>query len=195
MSSRIFYKILLSLSLILVVQQNTFAQKTKDELKAEREVLKAEMKSKDAEERKIKFEKLTEPKISGIPSVDALADNSAKMLVSTKEINALIPEMYKRTVGESIDGVADITVKKPTLDELETLGTNIASQIKTVSDASASIAALSSDIKNAGMMQAPKGIKSLNFSKDVLGLVLPELSLNLKVLNNLIATLKSSGNY
>ena len=190
-----FYKIVLSLSLILVMQQNTFAQKTKDELKAEREVLKAEMKSKDAEDRKAKFEKLTEPKTSGISSVDGLATNLTKMLVSTKEINAIVPEMYKRTVGESVDGVADVTVKKPTLAELTDLGLNIATQIKAVSDASASVTSASADIKNAGMMQAPKGTKSLNYSKEVLGLVLPELNLNLKVVNNLIATLKSSGNY
>ena len=195
MLSRMFYKIVLSLSLILVMQQNTFAQKTKDELKAEREVLKAEMKSKDAEDRKAKFEKLTEPKTSGISSVDGLATNSTKMLVSTKEINAIVPEMYKRTVGESVDGVADVTVKKPTSDELTALGLNIATQIKAVSDASASVTSASADIKNAGMMQAPKGTKSLNYSKEVLGLVLPELNLNLKVVNNLIATLKSSGNY
>ncbi|MBP6424513.1 MAG: hypothetical protein KA278_02195 [Flavobacterium sp.] len=195
MLSRMFYKIVLSLSLILVMQQNTFAQKTKDELKAEREVLKAEMKSKDAEDRKAKFEKLTEPKTSGISSVDGLATNSTKMLVSTKEINAIVPEMYKRTVGESVDGVADVTVKNPTLDELTALGLNIATQIKAVSDASASVTTASADIKNAGMMQAPKGTKSLNYSKEVLGLVLPELNLNLKVVNNLIATLKSSGNY
>ncbi len=195
MLSRMFYKIVLSLSLILVMQQNTFAQKTKDELKAEREVLKAEMKSKDAEDRKAKFEKLAEPKASGISSVDGLATNSAKMLVSTKEINTIIPEMYKRTVGESVDGVADVTVKKPTLAELTDLGLNIATQIKAVSDASASVTTASADLKSAGMMQAPKGAKSLNFSKDVLGLVLPELNLNLKVVNNLIATLKSSGNY
>ena len=188
MLSRMFYKIVLSLSLILVMQQNTFAQKTKDELKAEREVLKAEMKSKDAEDRKAKFEKLTEPKTSGISSVDGLATNSTKMLVSTKEINAIVPEMYKRTVGESVDGVADVT-------ELTALGLNIATQIKAVSDASASVTTASADIKNAGMMQAPKGTKSLNYSKEVLGLVLPELNLNLKVVNNLIATLKSSGNY
>jgi hypothetical protein len=190
-----FYKIVLSLSLILVMQQNTFAQNTKDELKVEREVLKAEMKSKDAEDRKAKFEKLAEPKTSGISSVDGLASNSTKLLVSTKEINTIIPEMYKRTVGESVDGVADVTVKKPTLAELTDLGLNIATQIKAVSDASASVTTASADLKSAGMMQAPKGAKSLNFSKDVLGLVLPELNLNLKVVNNLIATWKSSGNY
>lgn len=196
MFTKLFFKTALCLGLILVMQQNCFAQaKTKDELKAEREVLKSEMKSKDAEERKAKLEKLSAPKTSGISSVDGLASNSTEMLTSTKEINVLVPEMYKRTVGESVDGVADVTVKKPTLDELNALGLNISKQIKTVSDASATVATASTDLKSAGMMQAPKGAKSLSYSKDVLALVLPELNLNLKVVNNLISTLKSSGNY
>ncbi|KLT70246.1 MULTISPECIES: hypothetical protein [Flavobacterium] len=196
MLTKLVYKAAICLGLILVMQQNCFAQaKTKDELKAEREVLKSEMKSKDAEERKAKLEKLSAPKPSGISSVDGLAANSSQMLTSSKELNVLIPEMYKRTVGESVDGVADVTVKKPTLDELNALGLNIATQIKTVSEASATVATASTDLKGAGMMQAPKGAKSLNFSKDVMALVLPELNLNLKVVNNLISTLKSSGNY
>jgi seryl-tRNA synthetase len=193
--SKMIYKTAICLGLILVMQQNCFAQKTKDELKAEREVLKSEMKSKDAEERKAKFEKLSEPKISGISSVDALTASSTKLLLSTKEMNLVIPEMYKRTVGESVDGIADVTVKRPSLDELATLGLNIANQIKTIGEASASVAGIAGDIKSAGIMQAPKGIKSLNFSKDVISLILPELGLNLKVITNLIATLKSSNNY
>lgn len=195
MMSKMIYKTAICLGLILVMQQNCFAQKTKDELKAEREVLKSEMKSKDAEERKAKFEKLSEPKISGISSVDALAASSTKLLLSTKEMNLVVPEMYKRTIGESVDGIADVTVKKPSLDELATLGLNIANQIKTIGEAAASVAGIAGDIKSAGIMQAPKGLKSLNFSKDVIALVLPELGLNLKVITNLIATLKSSNNY
>ncbi len=195
MMSKMIYKTAICLGLILVMQQNCFAQKTKDELKAEREVLKSEMKSKDAEERKAKFEKLSEPKISGISSVDALAASSTKLLLSTKEMNLVVPEMYKRTIGESVDGIADVTVKKPSLDELATLGLNIANQIKTIGEAAASVVGIAGDIKSAGIMQAPKGLKSLNFSKDVIALVLPELGLNLKVITNLIATLKSSNNY
>jgi len=195
MFTKMIYKTAICLGLILLLQQNGFAQdKTKDELKAEREVLKSEMKSKDAEERKAKFEKLAEPKISGISSVDGLAASSSKLLISTKEINALVPEMYKRTVGESVDGVADVTVKKPTLDELSALGLNIATQIKTIADASSSVATASSDLKSAGMMQAPKAAKSLNYSKEVMALVLPELNLNLKVISNLISNLKSPTN-
>ncbi len=94
------------------MHQNAYAQeKQKTELKAEREVFKTEMKSKDAEERKAKFEKLKPPKKSGVGSVDQLAANSTKMLTSTKEINTIVPEMYKRTIGETVDGVTDVTVK------------------------------------------------------------------------------------
>ncbi|RZJ36602.1 MAG: hypothetical protein EOO51_00355 [Flavobacterium sp.] len=195
MIAKMITKMTLVVALVFVTQQNCYAQKTNDELKAEREVLKAEMKSKDAEERKVKFEKLSEPKASGISSVDGLAANSSKLLVSTKQINALIPEMYKRTIGESVDGVTDVTVKKPTMQELTALALDIANQIKAVSDMSSNVATASNDIKSAGMMQAPKGTKSLAFTKDVLSLVLPEMNTNLKVVNNLIATLKSSGNY
>lgn len=185
----------LCLGLVFSPQQNCFAQeKTKDELIAEREALKSEMKSKEAEERKAKFEKLKAPKTSGIASVDELATSLTKLLTSTKDINAQVPEMYKRTIGETVDGVTDVTVKKPTLEELVAFATNISTQIKAVSDASDAVTDASSDVKDASPMQAPKAAKSLNYSKDVLALVGPELQLNLKVANNLIATLKSANN-
>jgi len=185
----------LCLGLVFSPQQNCFAQeKTKDELIAEREALKSEMKSKEAEERKAKFEKLKAPKTSGIASVDELATSLTKLLTSTKDINAQVPEMYKRTIGETVDGVTDVTVKKPTLEELVAFATNISTQIKAVSDASDAVTDASSDVKDASPMQAPKAAKSLNYSKDVLALVGPELQLTLKVANNLIATLKSANN-
>ena len=195
MLKKMIFGSVLGLGLILSTQ-NSFAQaKTKEEVKAEREALKAEIKSKVAEERKAKFEKLSEPKTSGIGSVDELAANSTKLLTSTKEINVLVPEMYKRTIGESIDGITDVTVKKPTIDELTALATNISTQVVAVTGASAAVSTASGDVSKAGAMQALKGTKSLNYSKDVLALVGPELQLNLKVVNNLISTLKSSNNY
>ncbi len=194
MIANFFTKAAACLTLMLLMHHNCIGQ-TADELKAEREMLKAEMKSKDAEERKAKFEKLSAPKPSGISSVDGLAENSSKLLISTKEINALVPEMYKRTIGESVDGVADVTVKKPTLAELTSLAANLTMQIKTAGEMSANVTSATSDVKSAGMMQAPKGTKSLSYTKDVLALVLPELQMNMKVVGNLISTLKSSGNY
>ena len=195
MFKKMMFSTAICLGLVFSMQQNCFAQeKTKDELKAEREVLKSEMKSKEAVERKAKFEKLEAPKTSGVASVDQLATSSTSILTSTKDINTQVPEMYKRTIGETVDGVTDVTVKKPTAEELATLALTIATQIKAVADASASVATASADIKNASPMQAPKATKALNYSKDALALAGPELQLNLKVINNLIATLKSANN-
>ncbi len=153
------------------------------------------MKTKEAVERIAKINGLNAPDDSDIASVDAIAVNSTKMLNSTKEFNVIVPEMYKRTIGETVDGVTDVTVKKPKLDELLALAKNISTQIKAVGDASGAVSNASSDISKASFMQAPKGTKSLNYSKDVLELIAPQLQLNLKVVNNLIETLKSSGNY
>ena len=195
MFKKVIFSTAICLGLVFSSQQNCFAQeKTKDELKAEREVLKSEMKSKEAEERKAKFEKLEAPKPSGVASVDQLATNSTSILTSTKSINAQIPELYKRTIGETVDGVTDVTVKKPTVEELAALALTITIQIKAVADASTAVTTASADIKNASPMQAPKATKALNYSKDALALAGPELQLNLKVINNLIATLKSANN-
>jgi len=184
------------LGLFFSVQLNCVAQeKTKDELKAEREALKSEMKSKEALDRQAKMEKLAAPAPCGIQSVDNLAVNSTAMLATAKENNKLIPEMYKRTIGETIDGVTDVTVKKPTLEELTSLAANLGVQIKAVTDASANVAGASNDIAKASPLKAPKATKVLNYTKDVNSLLLPELQMNLKVVNNLVATLKSSANY
>lgn len=195
MLKKMFYSTAICLGLVFSISQNCSAQdKTKDELKAEREALKSEMKSKDAEERKAKMAKLEAPKPSGVASVDGLAENSTSILTSTKDINTQVPEMYKRTIGETVDGVTDVTVKKPTKEELATLALTITTQIKAVADASSSVTTASSDVKSASPMQAPKATKSLNYSKDVLAITGPELQMNLKVVNNLIATLKSANN-
>jgi hypothetical protein len=195
MSKKLIFVSAICLGLIFSMQQNCFAQaKTNDELKAEREALKTEMKSQAVLDRLAKMEKLEAPKTSGIKSVDDLAGSSSAMLVSAKENNKLIPEMYKRTIGETIDGVTDVTVKKPTLQELEALATNLGTQILAVSNATSAVKSATDDVSKASPMQAPKGTKSLNYSKDVLGLLAPELQLNLKMVNNLIATMKSAKN-
>jgi hypothetical protein len=109
MFKKMMFSTAICLGLVFSMQQNCLAQeKTKDELKAEREVLKSEMKSTEAQERKAKIEKLKAPKTSGVASVDQLATSSTSILTSTKDINTQVPEMYKRTIGETVDGVTDV---------------------------------------------------------------------------------------
>ena len=183
------------IGLSIAAQNPCYAQaKTKDELKAERDALKTELKSPAVQERKAKIEKLTAPKSSGVKSVDDLAISSAAMLVTAADNNKIIPELYKRTIGESIDGVTDVTVKKPSLEELIKLAANITIQTIAVSKASTAVSAASGDISKAGPMQAPKATKALNYTKDTLALLGPELQDNLKWVNHLVVTLKSANN-
>jgi hypothetical protein len=196
MTKNLILNAILCVGIIFSLSVNSYTQaSTADELNAEREMLKAEMKSKDAQKRKAKMEKLDAPQPTGLSSVDELATNSSEMLTATKEINVQVPEMYKRTIGETVDGVTDVTVKKPTLQEVTGLAQSIATQIKAVTDASDAVSAASSEVKSASPVQGLKATKSLNYSKDVLSLIGPELQMNLKVVNNLIATIKSSNNY
>jgi len=196
MKVQMIWNFVLCMGLFFFLHDKGHAQvKTREELMAEREMLKSEMKSKEAEDRKSKMQKLEAPKPSGVASVDELAGNSTDMLTSTREINVQVPEMYKRTIGETVEGVTDVTVKKPTMEELMALSASISKQIKAVSDGSDAVAGASGDIKKASPLQAPKASKSLNYSREVMALVGPELELNLKVVNNLIETLRSSNNH
>ncbi len=90
---------------------------TKDELKAEREQLKMERKSEAFQKRHEKLAELKEPGTTDINSIDELASTSTVSLASVVQVNEMLPDLYKRTIGEDMDGITDVTVKKPSLDE------------------------------------------------------------------------------
>jgi DNA repair exonuclease SbcCD ATPase subunit len=171
-------------------------EKTKEELKAEREALKTEYKSQERQDRQKKLDELTAkpPKECGVASVDGLAKDSKTMLDEQKKINELLPDMYKRTVGETIDGVTTVVEKKPTVAEIVELSTKIANQSLAVADATKKISKATDDIKGLSPMKAPTATKSLNYSKDALNALASELSLETKIVANLLATAKSAGN-
>jgi ribosomal protein L24 len=156
-------------------------ENTKEELKAAREQLKSELKSKDVLKRQEKLAKLKAPDRTDVASVDELAVSSTTLLTSTKGFNGKVPELYKRTIGETVDGVTDVTVEKPTLEELTGVATDIATQIASVETAKDAVSKAADDAKALPPLKAPKALKSLNFSKDVLSLTLPELQLSAKV--------------
>ena len=189
-------RIFLSAVLSLFVASMSFAQeKTSDELKAEREVLKAERKSEAYQERQKKLATLKDPGSTSVGSIDALAESSTVALIETKKTNELLPELYKRSVGETVDGVTDVTEQKPTLDELLAVSESILKTTKAVAASSLEIVKAQGDIKSAGMLKAAKALKSVNYLKDVNSLLGAELSYQGKLISNLIATVKSSKNF
>ncbi len=196
MLKRMIFPSAIFVGLLFATLQISYAQEmTADELAAVKAQMLTELKDQAALERKAKIEKMVPPKSSGVQSVDNLATGVGVLVVSTNENTKLIPELYKRTLGESVDGNADLTVKKPKLDELVSLAGNITAQIASTNAIIAAIPDASSDISKASPMQAPKATKALNFVKENAPIILPELQSNLNVVNNLIKVVKSSKNY
>lgn len=188
-------KKLIFIAALAILGLNVNAQdKTADELKTEREQLKSELKSEAYQKRQKKIAELQSPNQTDVTSIDALALNSATILLDVKKNNELIPELYKRTVGESVDGVTDITVKKPTLAELTGVANNILRITESVTNATTQVPTAVSDVKTISPLKAGKALKSISYSKDVLSLLAPELLYQSKMISNLISTVKSSGN-
>ena len=191
-------KLFLNVALILFATSMCFAQeKTADELKAERDTLKEERKSERYLERQ---KKLVEYKnknadITGISSIDDLASNSKISLLETMKTNELLPELYKRTIGETVDGVTDVTTTKPSLDTLLEVSVSIMKTTKAVMASSEDIVKAQGDIKSEGILKAAKASKSVKYSKDANSLMAAELAYQKMLINNLIATLKSSKNF
>ena len=187
----------LVMCLIFSAQQNGFAQqKSEEELKMDSEKIRNDLNDKEAAARKVKIDALALPKTSGVTSVDNLAISSSAFLKTVNDNNTLIPQLYTRITHQNLDGQSvDVTEKKPTLDEMVSLSGNIATQIAAVQVASASIPSISEEVTKTSPLKAPKASKAMDYSKEALALVLPELQLNAKVVNNLISLIKSSKNY
>jgi hypothetical protein len=167
--------------------------KTKEQLKAERKALKAERSTEDYQARQKEIKELQPPGATGIASVDDLAKNTAGALEDTKKNNALISQLYTGTTGETVDGVADATVKKPTLKELWDVSRSLENTEKSLSNATAALPSVTSDAKSAGPLKSIKAMKSVNYSKKVTSLLAPELLYEKMMISNLINTIKTSG--
>ena len=66
------------------------------------------------------------------------------------QLNKDVPELYKRTLGETVEGVTDVTVKKPTLDELIGVATSITTLAKSFDTVIVKISDLSSTVSQIG---------------------------------------------
>lgn len=81
-----------------------------------------------SKDRSAKLEKLSQPKSCGVVAIDALTASTGIIASESTEITTPLQGMYYRSIGQTKDGVTDVTVKKPTLAELQELSARIATQ-------------------------------------------------------------------
>jgi len=180
---------------VIAMTQSVFAQKTADELKAERQELQTELKSEKTVSREEKLAKLVEkePKETSVQSIDGLAKTSSGVLAVVKSTNDVLAQ-YKREVTDNNDGEIDVTIHKAKLDDYVKLASDLASTSTLIATGTEQLKGAQADAKNLSPLKAKPALSSVSFSTDALKLSGEEVALQIKLVNNLIATIKSSDN-
>lgn len=197
MFKRSFFRATLIYGLMVVVVQTAFAQKTADELRAERQEFQTELKAKKTVERTKKLEKLeaqSQPAPSNVSSVDMLATSATALLKSTKGNNEFLSN-FKRSVIENGGGEVDVTSEKANLSDYIKLGVTLGEQIANVASEAQKVQAIKDEVKSLSPTQAMPATKAIKYSTDALSICGEELQMQLKLVQNLIETIKSSGNF
>ena len=149
------------------------------------------------------------PKESGSAEVDGYGKSvydAALMAIANSE---QLETLYYRQIGETKDGVTDVTIIKPTLDEWVSLGTTITTEgvsVKNAVDkakgAAEAVKKQSEDAKNEkNPMKAAKTAKQakamgaiIEFGNAATPILLEESGAQAKAIQQIISTLKSGGN-
>lgn len=147
-----------------------------------------------SKERAEKLEKLVQPKNCGLEKIDELTSAAGLVATESVQITPLLQGLYYRSIGQTEDGVTDVTVKKPTLEELMELSARIKRQADAVAETAKLVPEASkelSTIKNPMKLKAPT--QAVKYSKDVLEIVGVESAFQVKAIAEMIKT-ATSGN-
>ena len=142
-----------------------------------------------------KLEKLAQPKSCKIAEVDALTTAAGTIAAESVQITPLLQGMYFRSIGETEEGITDVTVKKPTVEELMELSGRIALQAVAVKTAAELVPAAGSalkSIKNPMQLKAPT--QAVNYGKDVLAIAGEESVFQAKAIAEMIKTAQEGDN-
>jgi len=172
---------LLLAAVLLTAYTNVFGQ-TQDQIET-------------SKQRIIKIQKLETPKETAISSIDGLQIKIASTALESAAITPLLQNLYYRSVGQSVDGVTDVTVKKPTLRELEELAVRIYSQSKNLENISSDVASASKDaseIKNP--LKIAKALQAVNYAKTAVALLGEETLFQATAIKSMIQTIRTSEN-
>ncbi len=187
-------RILTSL-LIGITTFSSLQAQTAAELKAEREQLQTELKSKEAISREEKLAKLIEktPKETGVQSVDGLAQNSTGILATVKSANDVLAK-YKKEVTDNGDGEIDITPYEANLEDYQELAISLLGANTLIKTGTEQLKNAQVDAKSLPILKSKQALSSIGYSTEALKLSGEEILLQTKLVNNLISTIKASKN-
>lgn len=156
---------------------------------------KEEMKASQARYEKLADLLKKEPKTTGVGEIDTYVTNVLNASKLSQSLTEQLQGLYFRSIGETKDGVTDVNVKKPTVEELTALAGTIATQAVTVKDAATSAeAALNASKEQKNPMKVAKIASALGFTKDAYPIVVEESAAQAKAIQGMIETAKTAKN-
>lgn len=143
-----------------------------------------------------KLEKLCskQPKQTGIADVDSYVQGVYNAAISSAASSALLQDLYYRQIGETKDGVTDVTIKKPTVEELVALGTTLTAEGVSIAEAKGAEAATKASSTNKNPMKVAKIASALAFTKDAYPVLLEESKAKVAAIKQMIETAKTAKN-
>lgn len=191
-------KLLFSTVIMLLTAFSVNAQqKTEADLKAEREQIASELKSKDVIKRQEKLQKLNEKAVkvkkTDLGSIDGLLETSTAVLGTVMSANDLLKK-YGTEIKDNGNGDIEITKYAASLDDYKKLGVDLANAALLAADGAKRLESAQDDAKKLSPLKAKDALSSVSYSVDVLKLSAEEIELQTRIVTNLIESIKASKN-
>ena len=142
-------------------------------------------------------------------NVDGYGDAVKNAAILAIANSVQLENMYKRQIGETQDGVTDVTITKPTLDEWVTFATTVAGEAASIKAATDKVQAAANEAKKMAEeaskqknpMKAAKSVKAakaaavvVEFGNTATPILVEESAAQAKAVKEIIETLKSGKN-
>lgn len=136
-----------------------------------------------------------QPASTGIKEVDAYTSAVYTAAVAALASNEQLLNLYSREVGETKDGVTDVTVTKPTLQDWTVLSATVAAEVVSLTEAGKLAAKATTALKDfKDPMKAAKAAKIMKASTELYPLLGEEIAAQGNAVKSIIETLKSGRN-
>lgn len=149
-----------------------------------------------AAKRAEKLVKLTEkkPKESGAGNIDVYVASVHALSIKSVELTNELRNFYYRSIGETKDGVTDVSEKKPTLKDATNLLETITVQSIAIANIVKSTEGVAQEVKSLDKKVALKVVKPMKFTTDAIPILVEESAFQVEAIKEMVETLKSSNN-
>lgn len=134
------------------------------------------------------------PKQTGEADIDGFIDGNKVAALGAVASADQLHSLYSRQIGETKDGVTDVTITKPTLEDWKNLAAAVATQSAGMAELGVSGKKAAEAVKKADKMKAIKLAKPIKWANDIMPVTGDALAEEAKAIDQIIGLLKSENN-